>query len=88
MLAINFVEQANNSATRLVDLIVQYLPGFRDHWYIQWHLFIFLQTCTNSSFDLWAEQSRQTNFTKTSQRKKVLLIIITIINVIFQIYVN
>ena len=65
-LAINFVEQANNSATRLVDLIVQYLPGFRDHGIYDGKQVFFYKRAQILVGDLWAAFGRQTNFTINS----------------------
>jgi hypothetical protein len=61
-LAINFVNKANNSATQLVDLIVQYLPGFRDHGIYKGKQVFFYKRAQILVGDLWAAFGRQTNF--------------------------
>ena len=71
-LAINFVEQANNSATRLVDLIVQYLPGFRDHGIYNGKQVFFYKRAQILVGDLWAAFGRQTNFTINSEKESII----------------
>ena len=64
--AINLVKRANNSATKLVDLVVQYFPGFRDHSIYNGKQVFFYKRAQILVGDLWAAFGRQTNFTNSS----------------------
>jgi hypothetical protein len=58
-LAINLVKQANNSATMLVDLVVDSFPGFRDHSVYKGRQVFFYKRAQILVGDVWAAFGRK-----------------------------
>lgn len=58
-LAANIVKQANRSAEKLVQLILQYLPGFRDTSIYHGHLIHFYKRAQILVGDVWAAYGRR-----------------------------